>query len=99
MGMLEHGPFSENGARMLFSQVCKAIVYLHENEFAHLDIKPDNILLDSSRTVAVLSDFGSCIPFTSGEPSTSNCGGGTFFYSAPEVLRRSLEIREVYPDK
>lgn len=50
------GPLSEPVARNLFVQVADAVVYLHALDFAHRDIKVENILLDGD-FVPKLTDF------------------------------------------
>jgi len=43
---------------LLLSQIIDGLLYLHQNNIYHLDIKPDNILIDSGPTVKIV-DFGS----------------------------------------
>ncbi|KAH7821901.1 putative CBL-interacting serine/threonine-protein kinase 21 [Monocercomonoides exilis] len=38
------GAFQENTARMLFRQLISAVDYLHQHDYAHRDIKPDNVM-------------------------------------------------------
>jgi serine/threonine protein kinase len=52
-------PLSEKLARTLFKSVLAGIEYLHSNEVFHLDIKPDNILIDHKGTIKI-ADFDSC---------------------------------------
>jgi len=79
-------PLSQDTLFSIFYQVGLAIQHLHEQGIAHLDIKPENILVRSSSgplTVKV-ADFGAARQFVSGCPlSARRCG--TFFYCAPEV--------------
>lgn len=43
----EDGSLSEQKARTCVREVLKALDYLHRRSIAHLDIKPQNILLNS----------------------------------------------------
>ena len=72
-------------ARILY-QVCGALNYLHSQEkpFLHLDIKPENILIDYSGNY-LLADFGISLKMRSSLIRASNTKGGTFAYSPPEL--------------
>jgi TonB family protein len=72
-------------ARILY-HVCGALNYLHsqENPVLHLDIKPENILIDYSGNY-LLADFGISLKMRSSLIRASNTKGGTFAYSPPEL--------------
>lgn len=55
--VIEKYPLDEPTLRYYVEHLLDAIEYLHENGFAHRDIKPDNILLDDSFH-PILIDFG-----------------------------------------
>ncbi|XP_027489396.1 membrane-associated tyrosine- and threonine-specific cdc2-inhibitory kinase, partial [Corapipo altera] len=61
-----------------------ALSHLHARNWAHLDVKPDNVLLDP-RGRCRLADFGTATPPGEGE----GLGGGDPRYVAPEVLEGS----------
>jgi serine/threonine protein kinase len=66
----------------IFQQVVSAVAYLHARDIAHLDIKPDNILLGSDGQ-AKLADFGCCeAPPKFPHRQTV----GTLVYAAPEMF-------------
>lgn len=44
----EDGSFSEQKTRICVREVLKALEYLHRRNVAHLDIKPQNILLNTN---------------------------------------------------
>ena len=78
------------------SQVCRAMVdisravhYLHRNRIVHLDIKPTNILIDSSDN-AVLADLGIAKRMLPGE-DTVCFGFGHRTVRAPEMNIEPLE--------
>lgn len=58
----ENGPYSEENALHIISEVGSAIAFLHSQTINHLDIKPDNIMLHDYGTgngpYPVLIDFG-----------------------------------------
>lgn len=64
----------------IFSSICSALNYAHENQIFHCDIKPANIMLDVKGNTfdALLADFGVA-------QLADNFGsGGTPTYMAPE---------------
>ncbi|CAK6443039.1 unnamed protein product [Pipistrellus nathusii] len=79
---LDRRRLTEREARTVFRQVVLALHLCHRRGFAHLDIKPDNILLEEDLT-AKLADFG--LSHEATELLTGCCG--TLYYMAPEVLR------------
>lgn len=50
-------------ARFTWQLLC-ALSYLHNMEWAHNDVKPENLLYDSVEDKIMLVDFGACCPLT-----------------------------------
>lgn len=73
------GAFSEQLARYYFSTLLDTLLYLHCSGVAHRDIKPQNILLNSSFDV-LLADFDLAGPIGIYEGIV-----GTSGYMAPEI--------------
>ncbi|KAG9100520.1 hypothetical protein FS749_014764 [Ceratobasidium sp. UAMH 11750] len=73
----------------LCTQVAKGVSYLHSIDLIHGDLKACNVLI-SSEGIAKLSDFDHSIlsNCTLGFTETTNFGGGTLRWMAPELLLR-----------
>lgn len=82
----------------IFRDLCLALNYCHENNVAHLDVKPDNVLLqflgDGQFSVR-LADFGSSQEMARGNVQDTS---GTLFYNAPEVVRQESLVDGVQAD-
>jgi len=78
-------------ARSLF-QLLSAVSFLHQNEVAHRDIKPDNVLL-SGRTWK-LADFNLACNFGSRTRKVMRSKAGTRPFMAPEVLEKGRSYTE-----
>ncbi|CAL5993763.1 Kinase [Hexamita inflata] len=87
--------YSENDARAIIKQVLATLVYLHKNRIAHLDLKPENLLLkdvpknydeENSKFLPCIkiADFGTALIVNKTEPGCV----GTPGYIAPEVILR-----------
>ncbi|XP_058525479.1 sperm motility kinase Y-like [Ochotona princeps] len=79
--VMSRGGLEEDEARDLLGQVLGAVEYCHGQRIAHRDLKPRNVLLDSSMHVK-LADFGLSCLLPEGELVIGSCG--TLKYSAPE---------------
>jgi len=90
----KNGAMSEGPAKEIFRQVLEAVSYIHESGFAHRDIKPDNILIDSKFNIK-LADLGFSIHVTEGVMLNSFCG--SLYYAAPEVLE-GIPYNGIYAD-
>jgi serine/threonine-protein kinase/endoribonuclease IRE1 len=78
-------------------QITSGIRHLHKLKIVHRDIKPQNILVSTSKHGGVrmlISDFGLCKKLDVDESSfqqTVNHAAGSFGYRAPEVLRGQVD--------
>lgn len=65
-------------------QLMRSIAYIHALGICHRDIKPQNILCDTSSHVLKLCDFGSAKQLVQGEPNVSYICSR--YYRAPELI-------------
>jgi serine/threonine-protein kinase len=84
-------PMDPAVALSLISQVCSALVPLHERKIVHRDIKPANIFWDATRRHATLLDFGLARSWADGQTHgmTATLNPllvGTPHYTQPEQL-------------
>jgi len=68
----------------LFGQVCQAVQYAHQSMIAHLDIKPQNIIVNQDGQVKLL-DFGVSQMLEEGNEQE---GSFTLAYASPEQIER-----------
>lgn len=83
------GAYTETSMKILFKQLLEAVVYLHTRPtpIAHLDIKPENIMVDDKRHTIKLVDFG----FATECNDLLTESVGTVLYCAPEILDNRVE--------
>lgn len=87
----------------IYSQIIEAVSALHSNRLAHLDLKPDNILIShtSNNDVSVrLCDFEhTCYVRTAQQIRNEIAITGTHFWNAPEnniPVRRDVCMGDIY---
>ncbi|XP_053170241.1 striated muscle preferentially expressed protein kinase-like [Scomber japonicus] len=74
--------------RSSVQQVLEGLRYLHEKNIAHLDIKPENILMSSPGSDQIrICDFGNAVKLESSEEHY--CKYGTPEYVAPEIVNQT----------
>ncbi|XP_047043160.1 receptor like protein kinase S.2-like [Lolium rigidum] len=77
----------------IIKQICKGLEYLHEGleePLYHLDLKPDNILLDENM-LPKLTGFGGLSPlYDSKETMVTEDSTGTLGYLPPEFLSKKI---------
>ena len=89
------GHFEEEIARFHFKQMAHAAEFIHSQNYAHLDIKLENILLDKYFNVKV-ADLGAAV-YLGKSGGKTHYRRGTILYMAPEVLNlKSGETFDAY---
>ena len=90
-GLCKNGPLPEKHALFYIRQVCEALVYVHDHNRLHLDLKPGNIMVKpDGRTVLI--DFGASKQYDieSGE-NTTTLLGYTPGYAPLEQMNRNVQ--------
>lgn len=70
--------------KLYMYQLMRSLAYIHSVGICHRDIKPQNLLLNSSTGVLKLCDFGSAKILVTGEPNVSYICSR--YYRAPELI-------------
>lgn len=91
----EEGTFDEIQLRQLLKELLAVLVYLHEHNLVHGDIKPDNIMRRSynkqsqlnEQSELVLINFGSSIKFDDNQKIIGSFGSHTRGYAAIEQIQ------------
>ncbi|XP_062821525.1 serine/threonine-protein kinase MRCK gamma isoform X2 [Anolis carolinensis] len=82
----------EEMACFYLAEMVLAIDSLHQLQYVHRDIKPDNILIDTNGHIR-LADFGSCLRLRPDGTVVSPVAVGTPDYISPEILQ-AMEDRK-----
>ena len=69
----------------IMMQVLDALDYAHQNDIIHMDVKPENILLENHSKRPLVSDFG-IARVLRGEDHDDQTAGGSPLYMAPEQI-------------
>jgi len=82
---------SDQQKKDIFRQICIAIKQCHDNNVAHLDVKPENVLVNISESGDIkvkLADFGGSQRMDNGFVYGVK---GTIHYNAPEVFTQTQQ--------
>ena len=84
------GCFNEQSSARIIKSLLEAVAYLHANGIIHRDVKPENILLDSTNEESPsikLIDFGLARRHRHGIDRNLSNFRGTIYYMSPELLK------------
>jgi serine/threonine protein kinase len=79
--LLEQSPLDDRSTAMLAVHLLSALTALHRRGIAHLDVKPDNVIVSGGHPTLI--DFGSARRLGSAQPAGRPVG--TFGFAAPEM--------------
>lgn len=83
--LVQHGLLGPVETARVIRDITSAVAYCHNRGILHLDVKPENVLLDE-RGRAILSDFGSAVHLGPGGLPVDSKILYTACYSPPEVI-------------
>lgn len=75
--------YCEDFCRFYIRQIALGVRYMHDNNLAHRDLKPDNVVIDKHLNAKII-DMGFTKRFSSGRMAHGYIG--TEYYMAPEIL-------------
>jgi serine/threonine protein kinase len=87
---LKRRDLDRDAALLIFTQVCRGVLALHDRRLAHFDLKPGNVFIKGD--VARVGDYGLSKLLTEGR-QTLSFGRGTPHYMAPEMLKNRADHR------
>ena len=94
--LVAKGPLPEARALTIASQICSALMHIHEHGFVHYDLKPANIILCPDGSLRLI-DFGLAhaaasrrLLLSAAAPAIASAG-----YIAPEQIRRKSGRKSV----
>lgn len=88
--LLKKNYLSETILCFLSFQILNGLNYLHRNKIAHLDLKPENIVIDEYLTIKII-DFSISLNYSKIKSKKIKLPlMGTSFYMSPEVLNSDI---------
>ena len=77
---------SANALAAVLQQLCQAVAHVHANRIVHSDIKPENVLIDSTGRPR-LADFDVSVDAITRRTLPTRAGGGSIGFLAPEIAQ------------
>lgn len=78
-------PTTEDKCKLWMRQICSAVDYLHAKNIAHRDLKCENVLISSDKSLK-LTDFGFCKKLAKNQEELSETYCGSLNYAPPGML-------------
>ena len=94
--MLKKDYVSESCLCFIVYQILNGLKYIHERKIAHLDLKPENIVVGDYLTVKLI-DFSISLDYSkTGAKKIKLPFVGTCFYRAPEILsQKTIDVKDL----
>lgn len=86
--------FSEGMIWKLIQNISSALSEIHQSGYAHLDVKPSNILWDGQKFI--LSDFGACTKLDIINPSDTATDTSSYKFDAPELNNQPHSASDIW---
>lgn len=86
--------FSEVMIWKLIQNISSALSEIHQSGYAHLDVKPSNILWDGQKFI--LSDFGACTKLGNITPSDTATDTSSYKFDAPELNNQPHSASDIW---
>lgn len=93
--LLKYNKLNDEGAlKIILTQVCSVLYYLHQSNYIYYDLKPENILVNQSKSKPVIKliDMGFAHHSSLTDEYLSR---GTAEYIAPEILKKESHNHKV----
>jgi serine/threonine protein kinase len=96
--LCEETSYTETSVAIYMKQILQGLQYLHSKNIVHLDLKPENLVVDASKKTIYLIDFGAAQEIQSGKQHISSSSyikhysndqdqcGTNLEFMAPEML-------------
>ena len=93
----ENGALSPEVAVHLMKQLAEGVLYAHENNIIHRDLKTQNIMITDDQIIKI-TDFGIALSSNEADITQTNTIMGSVHYLAPELARGNLatERSDIY---
>lgn len=93
----ENGALTPEVALYLMKQLAEGVLYAHENNIIHRDLKTQNIMITDDQVIKI-TDFGIALSSNEADITQTNTIMGSVHYLAPELARGNLatERSDIY---
>lgn len=93
----EHGALDPQTAVHIMTQLAEGVLYAHQNNIIHRDLKTQNIMITDEQVVKI-TDFGIALSSNEADITQTNTIMGSVHYLAPELARGNLatERSDIY---